>query len=480
MAQKFVTPITIKNLASSGSDALTVFLNGEAYGRVKLEAGGRISWSDGTGNYDTNIYRDSANVLATDDVLKATAGVITMAVAGVPTAALADGAIAVNTADNSFYFRASGAWNEISGNSTITVDDTAPADAEEGSLWFDSTSLEMFIYYDSNWIDLNPGEDVSELDDLLDVELSNVLEGQILKYNGDNWVNEDPPTTTIVSTTEPNNAIAGDLWLDSNSLELFVYYNDNWVEVNPDNGPEDLEDLGDTNIIDPTVGQVLKYDGAQWVNDDDDTGTTINSIDDITDVTITSATSGQFLKWNGTAWVNDAIDLATDTVGNYVSGLSAGTGISVTHTPGEGSTPTVGLNATLDDLSNVTAPSPSSGQFLKWDGSAWINATIPAINTLDDVGDVTITGVATGQTIQWNGTAWVNTVSIPVSITDTAPASPATGGLWFESDTGSMFVYYDSHWVEIGGGSVSGGGGGGGETDEGAVAMISSWMVGSN
>ena len=480
MAQKFVTPITIKNLASSGSDALTVFLNGEAYGRVKLEAGGRISWSDGAGTYDTNLYRDSANVLATDDVLKAASGIITMAVAGAPTAPLADGAIAIDTLDESFYFRANGAWKEISGNSTITVDDTAPAGAEEGSLWFDSTSLEMFIYYNSNWIDLNPGEEVEELDDLLDVELTNVSEGQILKYDGENWVNEDPSTTTVVSSIAPDDAAEGDLWLDPTSLELFIYYNNNWVEVNDNVGPEDITDLGDTNIVDPMAGQVLKYDGAQWVNDED-AGTTINSIDDITDVAITSATSGQFLKWDGTSWVNDAIDLGTDTVGNYVSGLSAGTGISVTHTPGEGSTPTVGLNATLDNLSDVTAPSPSTGQFLKWDGSAWVNATIPAINTLDDIGDVAIAGIATGQTIQWNGTSWVNAVSIPVSIADTAPASPATGGLWFESDTGIMFVYYDSHWVEIGGGSVSGGGGGGSSgTDEGAVAMISSWMVGSN
>ena len=110
MAQKFVTPITIKNLASSGSDALTVFLNGEVYGRVKIEAGGRISWSDGTGTYDTNLYRDGVNTLATDDVLKAISGVVTMSVEGVPTASLPDGAIAVDTLNDSFYFRSSGVW----------------------------------------------------------------------------------------------------------------------------------------------------------------------------------------------------------------------------------------------------------------------------------------------------------------------------------------------------------------------------------
>ena len=103
MAQKFITPITIKQLASAGSDALTVFLDGETYGRVKLEAGGRISWSDGAGVYDTNLYRDGANTLATDDVLKAVAGIVTLAVNGTPTASLPNGALAVDTTNNIFY-----------------------------------------------------------------------------------------------------------------------------------------------------------------------------------------------------------------------------------------------------------------------------------------------------------------------------------------------------------------------------------------
>ena len=113
MAQKFVTPITIKQLASAGSDALTVFLDGEIYGRVKLEAGGRLSWSDGTGTYDTNLYRDSANVLTTDDVLKASAGVVTMTVSAVPTANLPDGALAIDTLNDAFYFRSGGAWVQV-------------------------------------------------------------------------------------------------------------------------------------------------------------------------------------------------------------------------------------------------------------------------------------------------------------------------------------------------------------------------------
>jgi hypothetical protein len=37
-----------------------------------------------------------------------------------------------------------------------------------------------------------------------------------------------------------------------------------------------------------------------------------------------------------------------------------------------------------------------------------------------------------------------------MAVSDTAPGSPSSGNLWFKSDTGAMYVYYDSFWVEVG------------------------------
>ena len=71
------------------------------------------------------------------------------------------------------------------------------------------------------------------------------------------------------------------------------------------------------------------------------------TLDVIGDVTITGAASGQFLKWNGTAWVNDAIDLSTDTTGDYVATLTAGTGITLSNNSGEGASPTVAVDTTV-------------------------------------------------------------------------------------------------------------------------------------
>lgn len=94
-----------------------------------------------------------------------------------------------------------------------------------------------------------------------------------------------------------------------------------------------------------------------------------SAIDDLTDVTITSATTGDFLKYNGTAWVNDPIDLGTDTTGNYMANVSAGTGISISHTPSEGSTATISVNTAYAGFAPV-------GSVVMWSGAT--GASLPS------------------------------------------------------------------------------------------------------
>ena len=58
---------------------------------------------------------------------------------------------------------------------------------------------------------------------------------------------------------------------------------------------------------------------------------------------------------------------------------------------------------------------------------------------------------AGGKTWQWNGTYWAAYGTGPVLRTsDTPPASPNAGDLWYETDTGRFFTYIDSAWVELG------------------------------
>lgn len=53
-------------------------------------------------------------------------------------------------------------------------------------------------------------------------------------------------------------------------------------------------------------------------------------------------------------------------------------------------------------------------------------------------------------TTNGSGTLTWSDVSANATVSDTAPSSPATGQIWYESDTGKTFVYYDSFWIEVG------------------------------
>ena len=78
------------------------------------------------------------------------------------------------------------------------------------------------------------------------------------------------------------------------------------------------------------------------------------SLDGLTDVTIVSAAAGQFLKYNGSAWVNDAIDLGTDTTGDYVANVTAGTGVTIVNVGGEGANPTFSIGQDVATNASVS------------------------------------------------------------------------------------------------------------------------------
>jgi hypothetical protein len=66
----------------------------------------------------------------------------------------------------------------------------------------------------------------------------------------------------------------------------------------------------------------------------------------------------------------------------------------------------------INELSNVyTAMSPTDSQVLTFDTTnGWQAESIPTINTLGDIANVTITSAASGEFLQWDGSAWVNAV----------------------------------------------------------------------
>lgn len=95
----------------------------------------------------------------------------------------------------------------------------------------------------------------------------------------------------------------------------------------------------------------------------------------------------------------------------------------------------------------------ASDQVLKYNGTKFVPGTASTVGSIDDLSDVAITSPANNQILKYNGTLWTNaSASSGNVVSDSPPSSPTAGQVWFESDTGKTFIYYDSYWVEISGG----------------------------
>jgi hypothetical protein len=270
----------------------------------------------------------------------------------------------------------------------ITVSDTAPNDeVAEGDLWYNSLELELYTYYSGSWVQVTfADQGTPELYELTDVAIDDPLSGETLVYNGTEWENTIPPSALSLETARTislSGDVTGSVSFDGsqdvdistiiqlNSITLGVDTNGNYMsDIYASNGiaiahtPGEgssasvtliaqLNNLADVIAPSPSDGNFLKYVSASssWIPA---AIPTINNLDDIGDVSASAAASGDFLKWNGLAWVNDPINLGTDTIGNYVTDVTAGTGVNVTHTPGEGSTASISIGQNVGTSSSVT------------------------------------------------------------------------------------------------------------------------------
>jgi hypothetical protein len=145
-------------------------------------------------------------------------------------------------------------------------------------------------------------------------------------------------------------------------------------------------------------------------------------LDELHDVSLPSPNSGEFLKYNGSLWVADAIDLGTDTTGNYMSGISGTSPVSVSHTPSEGSSATVSLASGYGDTQNPYASKTANYFLASPNGSsgtpsfrAIVAADIPTLNQ-------NTTGTASNITASSNTTL--------TSLSNLVTVGTITSGTW--------------------------------------------------
>ena len=160
-------------------------------------------------------------------------------------------------------------------------------------------------------IDLNDLSAVTSLSDLSDVDITSPTSGDIIMYDGNDWVNTALALGDIADVRYPTALSDGDvLTYDANSGD--------WINqaIPTPAVPDELNDLSDVEITSPTANDLLIYDDIdqKWVNGQYYISMTLNSL---TDVTVPLPSDGDVLTYdsNSGKWVNTTLpDLIDDKV----------------------------------------------------------------------------------------------------------------------------------------------------------------------
>ncbi len=203
---------------------------------------------------------------------------------------------------------------------------------------------------------------------LSDVAEATPASGQVLKWDGNQWVPADEMSGGVgddwgQQTTQTNTTLSGD-GTDENPLKI---------------APQGAD-----------AGQVLTWDGTDWKPDDlpvasggsgdDWGGQTVQSDASLSGEGTTGnplalapqgATAGQVLKWDGSEWKPE-----NDDKGGEINAIKPGTGLLGGGTSGNltisAETEAALWNANKLQGKAVAEKAPADGQVLKWDGNQWI------------------------------------------------------------------------------------------------------------
>ena len=116
-----------------------------------------------------------------------------------------------------------------------------------------------------------------------------------------------------------------------------------------------------------------------------------------------------------TAMANNSVDLGTHTTGNYMTNVSGGTGVTITHTPAEGSTATIAIGQSVGTTDNVTFNTVTANLTGNVTGNVTGDVTGNFTGNITGNAD-TATALATSRTIA--GKSFDGTANITIAATD--------------------------------------------------------------
>lgn len=252
---------------------------------------------------------------------------------------------------------------------------------------------------------------------VLDLGQHGAASGQVLKWNGTQWLPADDNTTVgasghVVAGNGTGVAAKDTLNFVDNDIQFTVSNTTTATTVIGIIAPDSVNathiaanSIGSSEMADNAVGSAEISDGtvalADMAANSIDSTKIINGGISVLDIGQHGATSTQVLKWNGTQWL-PADDATTVGASGHVI-ADDGTGVaqkdtlnfvSSTRISATASNTATATNVTLD----LAQQGAASGEVLKWNGTSWAPGT-------DNNTDAVTGSGAAGQVTYWNGSS---------------------------------------------------------------------------
>lgn len=151
------------------------------------------------------------------------------------------------------------------------------------------------------------GADLSQIANIGD--LTGAAEGDFLRFRSGEWVNDDLSATDITQ-----------VMVTQHQAALSIAYSQ--LTGTP-SIPSELDDLADVNTSSPSVGDVLTFDGTEWVAEAPTGGGGSSTLSALNDVDLYLPSAGDVLTFDGYLWTNQAPGPAAGTL-VYVDGSVPG------------------------------------------------------------------------------------------------------------------------------------------------------------
>ena len=305
----------------------------------------------------------------------------------------------------------SGSWNDLS-NTPTTIAGYGITDVYVKTETYTQTEVDNLLYTDSD-VDTHLNRSTANTSELLsyngtdyewvtyaeiagapenlgelgDVTLGTLTSGEVLKYNGTNWVNialnfsELANTPTTISGYGITDAFDGQYSSLSGTPTIPAEYTDSDVDSH-------------LNRSTAGTGDILYWTGSDyaWLSSSS-SGSVSLSLGQLNDVSLGTLNTNDYLKWDGSAWVDSVIDWT-----------------HIANTPTILTTSDLYTDSDVD--SHLNRSTAGTNQVLAWNGSdyAWVTPSSGTSNvqSLDDLSDVVLGTLASGEVLKYNGTNWVD------------------------------------------------------------------------